>query len=174
MAKEGRAEELKRAGNKIDVEKSKEISSGAAQAEEVYNKLSSRGGPIASILDDSARRLADGENAATVKSDAYQKVRAEVSKTLAPSEGAGARGPEGAPKAPETNKPESAIDLFRAEQPAPAFYSKAARVAFDKLPTSGSGQSMLATLKNAGVKEERTQVDGPGRLPRVEGQSLKV
>ena len=82
VSKGERATELERAGNKIDVEKSKEIATGAAQAAEVYEKLSTKGGPISAILDDSARRLADGDNAGTVKSDAYQAVRAEVSKTL--------------------------------------------------------------------------------------------
>ena len=38
VAKGDRATELERAGNKIDVEKSKEISTGAAQAAEVYDK----------------------------------------------------------------------------------------------------------------------------------------
>lgn len=83
VSKEGRATELARAGNKINVEESKAISTGAAQAEEVYNKLSERGGPIASILDEAAKRLADGkESPAAIKSDAYQRVRTEVSKTL--------------------------------------------------------------------------------------------
>ena len=82
VAKENRAQELSRAGNRINVEESGRISTEAAQAEEVYNKLSERGGPISSILDESARRLGNGENAATVKSDAYQRVRAEVSQTL--------------------------------------------------------------------------------------------
>ena len=94
VAKEGRAEELARAGNKIEVEKSKEISTQAAQAEEVYNKLSERGGPISGILDAAARRLADGENAGTVKADAYKAVRDEVSKTLGGSEGASAGRPQ--------------------------------------------------------------------------------
>ena len=87
VAKGDRATELARAGNKIDVEKSKEISTGAAQAEEVYNRLSERGGPIAGILEEAARKLADGDNAATVKQDAYSRVRAEVSKTLGGGEG---------------------------------------------------------------------------------------
>ena len=115
VANEGRATELERAGNKIDVEKSREISTGAAQAEEVYNKLSSRGGPISRILDESARRLADGENAGTVKSDAYQRVRAEVSKTLGGSEERSAGRSEGAlepqqPAETETRQPERSIE----------------------------------------------------------------
>jgi hypothetical protein len=90
VAKADRATELERGGNKIDVGKSKEISTGAAQAEEVYNKLSERGGPIASILDESARKLAEGDSPATVKSEAYTRVRSEISKTLGPPEGTSA------------------------------------------------------------------------------------
>jgi 2'-5' RNA ligase len=148
VAKEGRATELARAGNKIDVEKSREISSGAAQAEEVYNKLSSRGGPISTVLDEAAARLADGDNGTAVKSDVYQRIRAEVSKTLGQTEGRSAERPEGAP----------ATNLFSPEETkerlAPPFYQKAARVAFEKLPNSGTGSSMLSTLRNAGVKED--------------------
>lgn len=115
VAKEGRATELARAGNKIDVEKSKEISTGAAQAEEVYNKLSERGGPIASILDEAARKLADGQSPASVKSEAYTRVRSEVSKTLGGTERevperleAGAGRDEVA--AGTTGKPEGAVE----------------------------------------------------------------
>jgi hypothetical protein len=110
VAKEGRADELARAGNKIDVERSKEISTGAAQAEEVYNKLSERGGPIATILDEAARKLAAGESLATVKSDAYTRVRAEVSKTLGGSEGASAGGSEAAPETPAPVRQESPVE----------------------------------------------------------------
>ena len=156
VAKGDRATELARAGNKIDVEKSKEISTGAAQAEEVYNRLSERGGPIAGILEEAARKLADGSNAATVKSDAYSRVRGEVSQTLGGGEGRGPGRHEGTPE----NEPDTGTNLFSPEtelkptELAPPFYSKAARIAFDKLPSSGSGQSILATLKNAGVKDD--------------------
>jgi broad specificity phosphatase PhoE len=156
VSKGERATELERGGNKIDVEKSKEISTGAAQAEEVYNRLSSRGGPIASILDEAARKLADGDNAATVKSEAYQRVRADISQTLGGGERSGARRPEGTPE----TEPDSGAALFSPEtelsptEVSPPFYSKAARVAFEKLPASGTGSSFLATLKNAGVKED--------------------
>lgn len=115
VAKGDRAEELKRAGNKIDVEKSQEISTGAAQAEEVYNKLSSRGGPISAILDESARQLADGENAGKVKSDAYARVRREVSKTLGEPEERSAGRSEGSSEPGKTSegtpdKSESAVE----------------------------------------------------------------
>lgn len=156
VSKGDRAAELERGGNKIDVEKSQQISTSAAQAEEVYNLLSARGGPIANILDEAARKLADGETAATVKSDAYSRIRAEVSQTLGGGEGRSAERHEGTSEA----EPDPGTSLFSPEtelrpaELAPPFYSKAARVAFDKLPSSGSGQSILATLKNAGVKED--------------------
>ena len=96
VSKGGRAQELARGGNVIDVERSGAISSGAAQAEEVYNKLSARGGPISDILNQAARKLADGENAGTVKSEAYNQIRQAISETLGGSQGPNAGRPEGA------------------------------------------------------------------------------
>ena len=151
VSKGDRASELERGGNKIDVEKSKEISTGAAQAEEVYNRLSERGGPIATLLDEAARKLADRENAGQVKSDAYSRVRTEISQTL----GRGLEGSDRRSQGAPPTEPDSGTNLFSPEtELAPPFYSKAARIAFDKLPSSGSGESMLATLKNAGVKAD--------------------
>jgi 2'-5' RNA ligase len=121
VSKGDRASELERGGNKIDVEKSKQLSTGAAQAEEVYNRLSARGGPIANILDESARQLADGDNAASVKSEAYSRIRAEVSKTLGGGEGSGTERHEGTPEPPEgvthSPKPDDSVDLFSGAQP---------------------------------------------------------
>jgi hypothetical protein len=48
VPKQGHAKELERGGNVINVEKSKELSISAAHATEVYDKLSSRVGPIGS------------------------------------------------------------------------------------------------------------------------------
>lgn len=151
VSKGDRATELERGGNKIDVQKSKDISTGAAQAEEVYNLLSARGGPIASILDETAKQLADGDNAQSVKSEAYSRIRAEVSKTLGGSTGGSAAGPEGTSE----NPPDLGPTLFSPEtELAPPFYSKAERIVEQKAPGFASGQSILATLRNAGVKED--------------------
>jgi hypothetical protein len=76
--------------NKLDVEQNKAVADQAAQAEAVYEKLSERAGPISSILDEAAQRLARGENAHGVKQDAYARIREEVQKTLSGGEGAGA------------------------------------------------------------------------------------
>ena len=53
----------------------------------------------------------------------------------------------------KAGKSKAPVNLFSPEN-APPFYAKAARVAFEKLPNSGTGQSILATLKNAGVKDD--------------------
>lgn len=83
VSKGERAQELSRGGNVIDVERSGGIAQQAAQAAEVYDKLSTRGGPISDILNRASHRLADGENAATVKGEAYSQIREEIRKTLA-------------------------------------------------------------------------------------------
>jgi hypothetical protein len=119
VAKEGRAAELERAGNKIDVAKNKEISTGAAQAEEVYNKLSGYAGPVANALESSAQRLANGDNPNVVKQEAYRDIRAEISKTLGAVEGARPEGSQevagrGADQAqPEANHPVDKPDLYQ-------------------------------------------------------------
>lgn len=82
VAKEGRAQELQRGGNRIDVETSRRISTEAQQAGEVYDKLSERAGPVADVLDQASRRLAEGDNPAHVKQEAYQQIRAAVAEAL--------------------------------------------------------------------------------------------
>ena len=82
VSKGSRPQELSRAGNIIEVEKSRALSTEASQALEVYNKLSSRSGPIDDILNEAAHNLAGGGNAAAIKADAYSKIREEISRTL--------------------------------------------------------------------------------------------
>lgn len=108
VSKEGRAEDLARAGNKIEVEKSKEFSTSAQQAEEIYNRLSSRGGEIADILDEAARRLADREDVAGVKSDAYRRIREAVRRALegaAAERASGREGISGSSREPQKTAP---------------------------------------------------------------------
>jgi hypothetical protein len=164
VSKEGRAAELERAGNKIDVAKNKEISTGAAQAEEVYNKLSGYAGPVANALESSAQRLANGDNPNVVKQEAYRDIRAEISKTLGAVEGARPEGSQevagrGTDQAqPEADHPvaptKTPIDLLRPEKPAPPFFSQAERIAEAKLPNSMLGLAALRTLENNGVKPD--------------------
>jgi hypothetical protein len=87
VSKEDRASQLAQAGNQINVEKNKQISEGAAQAEAVYDKLKNYAGPIGSTLESAAQRLAAGENQNVVKQNAYTAIRQSVSETLAGSQG---------------------------------------------------------------------------------------
>lgn len=82
VASESKAKTLSSAGNTIKAEENARISAGAAQAIEAYNRLSTRAGAINDALDQAARSLADGHNSAQVKQRAYERIRAELSKTL--------------------------------------------------------------------------------------------
>lgn len=93
----GRAERLRaeKAGT-VKTGKAAKISEQAAQAEEVYNRLSDRTGPVADILEKSAREIAEGGKADAVKSKAYGDIRTEISKALSGSEaGASAKSEAG-------------------------------------------------------------------------------
>ena len=96
-----RAEQLSRVeGQQIQAEKNKEISDAAAQAEELYNRLSSRAGPINGILEKAARDQASGNyRPEDIRKIAYQSVRGELQKALNGGEGPGARQPQGASQA---------------------------------------------------------------------------
>lgn len=78
VANEGRAAALERGGNKISVEKSKEIAQQSAQLEELFDRLYSRGGPIGKLMDAGARRISHGEKAGVVASDLYEQIRGAV------------------------------------------------------------------------------------------------
>ena len=88
VAREGRAEELARGGNVIDVGASGRLAQESAQHSEVFDRLATRGGPIADILTEGARRLANGEGIADIKADIGPRVRAAISETVAGRAGA--------------------------------------------------------------------------------------
>src|ERR1019366_9767271 len=90
VSKEDRASQLAEAGNQINVERNKQISEGAAQAEAVYDKLKNYAGPVGSTLESAAQRLTTGENQNVVKQTAYAAIRQSVSETLAGSQGSSA------------------------------------------------------------------------------------
>lgn len=100
VAREGRAEELARAGNVIDVERSQEIAGAAAQLTEAFQQLYTRSGPVAQALTESARRIAHGESFQSVVRELYPTVQAHLREALPGGEGArvpalGARDPVG-------------------------------------------------------------------------------
>lgn len=88
LTNQSKAKMLENAGkNKIDTERNAEVATGAGQAQELYDRLSTRTGPIDDILNEAAKRIAGGENANAVKSEAYGRIRTALSEAL----GAGKR-----------------------------------------------------------------------------------
>lgn len=175
VASEERAQALGRVeGQQIKAEENRKISDAAKQAEELYNRLSSRSGPVNDVLEAAARELTSGNHRPEeVKQRAYSAIRDEVRKTLGEGEGRGPEGPKessggGAPASPEE-------PLYSVERPAPTFFSKAEKTAEEKLPKNVSAQSVISTLKNAGVKDEEIKwmgledwLKGKGLIPKQE------
>src|SRR6185312_671745 len=93
VSREGRAGELARAGNVIDVERSTQMAGESAGNAELFDRLATRSGPIGDILTAGARRLAQGERLATVKADIAPQLREAIHATLGGSEGPGIREP---------------------------------------------------------------------------------
>lgn len=113
VADQGKAERLSRGENVINAAKNAEIARSAAQAQELYDRLSTRSGPVDEILNRAARELAEGKEAANVvKSRAYEQARTALSEAVsgaAGSEPARLRGTETeagrAPKPPARTEP---------------------------------------------------------------------
>ncbi|HEX6814294.1 MAG TPA: diguanylate cyclase, partial [Gemmatimonadaceae bacterium] len=93
VSREGRAEELARAGNVIDVGRSSEIAGEAAGHGELFDRFATRSGPVGDILTAGARRLAQGEKLATVKADIAPQLREAIRATLSGREGSDVREP---------------------------------------------------------------------------------
>jgi len=103
VAKGGRAEELARGGNVINVGESQKISQEAAQVEELYNRLSSGVGPVSDALNHAASELANGKEPNAVKASAYKAVRDAVSEAFPGVQGPSPRGNPSLPQQPAGN-----------------------------------------------------------------------
>lgn len=86
------ADRLAAAGNVIDVGASRSVSGEAARLEAIFDTVKNQRGPISDILNDAANRIARGEDAAKVKAEAYERVRAVLPEVLAGRAGANAAG----------------------------------------------------------------------------------
>jgi hypothetical protein len=159
VSKEGRATELARGGNVIDVEASKRIASTAAQAAEVYDRLSERAGTVAQVLDEASRQLAQGAEASHVKQQAYERIRSAVSQTLAGRQAEGVErgeaypGPGARPQAEALPgiEPSAVPQFLRKLQPKPAPAAGA------EAPLPGMQQA-IAEQRTAAAEEQGRQL----------------
>jgi phage gp29-like protein len=74
VAKSRAAKDLAKAGNQIDIERSKGVSDQAAQTLAVFDQLKNLSGPVSSLINQAAERVANGEKADRVTDDLYQKM----------------------------------------------------------------------------------------------------
>lgn len=74
VAKSRAAQELEKAGNQIDVEKSKGVSEQAAQTLAVFDQLKNLSGPVSSLINQASERIANGENVNKVQDELYKSL----------------------------------------------------------------------------------------------------
>ncbi|MDO8673051.1 MAG: LPD38 domain-containing protein [Dehalococcoidia bacterium] len=110
--------DLERGGNVIQQEASKNISQQAAQALFKFDKAKNYVGPVRDIIDDAARRIGTGEDAAKVKAEAYEKVVQNLSTTLPGNAGEGVPRGNRVP-GPTGVQPEAAAGTAEAGTPKP-------------------------------------------------------
>lgn len=73
------ADELGGAGNVLNTDQNARIATDAAQAQEVYDKLSLRAGPINDAIKEATRRTVKGDPQTPVRHNLYESIRKEIS-----------------------------------------------------------------------------------------------
>jgi hypothetical protein len=140
VADKNRASQLGEAGNKINVKKSAAIAEKATQAQEVYDKLSTRTGEIDDILNQAASALAKGGNDGETKAAAYRQAREALSRAISGREEASPAGSEaGSGKQQGISGKDEAGD-----EPAPV----------SKAELEAAGQNAMFALRRKGVRPE--------------------
>lgn len=82
VSRQSAADRLSGAGNVLKTEDNAARATDAAQAIEIYERLSGNSGPINDILDESARELAEGKPPGDVKSRAYERISEQLRREL--------------------------------------------------------------------------------------------
>jgi hypothetical protein len=135
-------------GQQLKPEENARIARDAAQAQEIYDRLSTRGGTIDDILNRAARELADGGNANGIKQRAYDDIRAELSKAVPGGADSGRAGVQEAAQArPAGRPPIPPTRRAGAERPAAA--------------AAGAGSAERRVAWTAGRQSTPVEVRGP-------------
>jgi diguanylate cyclase (GGDEF)-like protein len=85
VAKEGRAGELARGGNQIDVETSGRIAQTSAVLEEAFDREAHAAGDVGRAITEAARRVANGEKLKSVVDEIYDPIREAVHSSVSRS-----------------------------------------------------------------------------------------
>lgn len=158
VTKEGRAQELSRAGGtQIDVAAASSLAEASARTQEIFDRLYTRSGPLADILTEGARRIARGERAGSVAADIYPAIGDAVAREIEGGLGPGARPDGGERPVPAGTR--SLADEIAAADDAGA--GEASRVADSQDPAQagmfmpagrGGGRSYNATDLRASLE----------------------
>ena len=94
VADKGRAATLEKGSNRINAAENAKTAETAAQDQELYDRLSTRTGPIDDVLNRAAKELAEGKgNSNDIKRRAYSAARTALAEAYQRGETAGAAGP---------------------------------------------------------------------------------
>jgi hypothetical protein len=141
-------------GQQLKPEVNAKIAREAGQAQEIYDRLSTRGGTIDDILNRAARELADGGNANGIKQRAYDDIRAELSKAVPGGAGGEREGVQETPQARPAGSPP--IPPERRAEPAGRAATGAARPTDVVRPPKPPGAEF-----KAGSQSTAIEVRGP-------------
>lgn len=81
VGKSKAAQDLEKAGNKIDVEKSSEISDTASKALVAFDQEKGLSGKVSDLVNSAAKRIADGESRSKVEKETYRDIVDHLKKT---------------------------------------------------------------------------------------------
>lgn len=81
VGKSKAAQDLEKAGNKIDVEKSSEISDIASKALIAFDQEKGLSGRVSDLINSAAKRVADGESRSKVEKETYRDIVDHLKKT---------------------------------------------------------------------------------------------
>lgn len=97
MSKDDVAEDVERQGvGEIDPARAEAIATQAGRLGELYDRLSTKSGPVAKALNSAAARIARGEDRNEVKQKAYTEVQDALEREIAGAQGADPSGTEAA------------------------------------------------------------------------------
>ena len=156
VSDEGRAQQLGAAGNLIKAKTNAGIAERAGQAQELYDRLSTRVGAVNSILDRAAAKLAKGDDSNVVKREAYTATRTALAEAL--------NGPEaGRPQPVQVHPGRGSLSPAEARNgPGRSNSGSSRRSRALRMPC---GNNPLPRRKNAATSS-RTSYHAPGETSR--------
>ncbi len=168
VGQEGRANELARAGNTINVDASQQLGQQSAALLEGFNREAYASGPVGHLITEAAERVANGEKPRAVAADVYPAVRDAVHASITGSGAAHgsaleARGADGEPAPDNSSVGRPPADSPTAEGLEPLGLNGAAQAARDNVFGRAQSPTLDDLAEHFGVRESsaRSSVASP-------------